>query len=259
MTPELAIPFAPPALSNGARLIPIAEIFGPTIQGEGELIGAPTLFIRVGGCDYRCRWCDSLHAVLPEHKAEWTPMSAEQILAACRALAPPPILVTLSGGNPALYPLTELLALLHDAGYLVAIETQGSRFPAWLRHCDYVILSPKPPSSGERPDLASFAAGLAWLESQQRWPLVKIVIFDDADLDFAAEIRTLNPASPVRLSLSVGNPDTRAIVNDADPIHRHILLDRYEWLVGAVLKRGWHDVRILPQIHVLLWGNRRGV
>jgi 7-carboxy-7-deazaguanine synthase len=43
--------------------IRISEIFGPTIQGEGVLIGLPTVFVRTGGCDYRCSWCDSLHAV----------------------------------------------------------------------------------------------------------------------------------------------------------------------------------------------------
>jgi len=43
--------------------IRVSEIFGPTIQGEGALIGQPTVFVRTGGCDYRCSWCDSLHAV----------------------------------------------------------------------------------------------------------------------------------------------------------------------------------------------------
>ncbi len=43
--------------------IRVSEIFGPTIQGEGVLIGLPTVFVRSGGCDYRCSWCDSLHAV----------------------------------------------------------------------------------------------------------------------------------------------------------------------------------------------------
>ena len=43
--------------------IRVNEIFGPTIQGEGALIGQPTIFVRTGGCDYRCSWCDTLHAV----------------------------------------------------------------------------------------------------------------------------------------------------------------------------------------------------
>lgn len=48
------------------KRLAVLEIFGPTLQGEGAVIGAPTMFIRFGGCDYRCEQCDSLHAVLPE-------------------------------------------------------------------------------------------------------------------------------------------------------------------------------------------------
>ena len=50
--------------------IRISEIFGPTIQGEGALIGQPTVFVRTGGCDYRCAWCDSLHAVDSRFRAD---------------------------------------------------------------------------------------------------------------------------------------------------------------------------------------------
>ena len=60
----------------------VVEIFGPTIQGEGALIGEPTVFVRTGGCDYRCSWCDSLHAVDSAYRHDWKPMSAEAIIAA---------------------------------------------------------------------------------------------------------------------------------------------------------------------------------
>src|SRR3954464_167518 len=48
-----------------AKRIGVVEIFGPTIQGEGPLAGSKTMFVRLGGCDYRCTSCDSLHAVIP--------------------------------------------------------------------------------------------------------------------------------------------------------------------------------------------------
>src|SRR5262249_17228736 len=94
--------------------IRISEIFGPTIQGEGPLIGRPTVFVRTGGCDYRCSWCDTLYAVLPEYRDEWTPMTPRAIMARVNELAGgEPVLISLSGGNPALQPL----ALCHeDAG-----------------------------------------------------------------------------------------------------------------------------------------------
>ena len=46
--------------------VPVAEVFGPTVQGEGELQGVPCYFVRLGGCDFKCSWCDTPHAVLPE-------------------------------------------------------------------------------------------------------------------------------------------------------------------------------------------------
>ena len=48
-----------------AKTFPVIEIFGPTIQGEGAEAGVPTHFVRLGGCDYRCSWCDTMYAVDP--------------------------------------------------------------------------------------------------------------------------------------------------------------------------------------------------
>ena len=58
----------------------IAEIFGPTIQGEGALIGEPTVFVRAGGCDYRCSWCDSMHAVDSANRHDWAVMAPEEVM-----------------------------------------------------------------------------------------------------------------------------------------------------------------------------------
>src|SRR2546423_5629825 len=129
----------------------ISEIFGPTIQGEGKLIGKPTVFVRTGGCDYRCSWCDTLYAVLPEYKESWQAMTTEQVFSEIQRLSPDPILVTLSGGNPAIQPLGDLIDLGHEHGYFFALETQGSIARSWMRRLDYLTLSPKPPSSGMHP------------------------------------------------------------------------------------------------------------
>lgn len=67
--------------------IRVSEIFGPTIQGEGVLIGQPTVFVRTGGCDYRCSWCDTLHAVDSEYRDQWQPMSVEEIWEEVRRLS----------------------------------------------------------------------------------------------------------------------------------------------------------------------------
>src|SRR5687767_8277517 len=105
----------------------VSEIFGPVLQGEGALIGRPTVFVRTGGCDMRCVWCDTLYAVLPEFRDEWQSMMAEEIVERVLHLSQDkPTLVTLSGGNPALQPLEPLLDLGHATGLRFALETQGS-------------------------------------------------------------------------------------------------------------------------------------
>jgi 7-carboxy-7-deazaguanine synthase len=121
--------------------IRISEIFGPTIQGEGPLIGRPTVFVRTGGCDYRCSWCDTLYAVLPEYHDEWVWMTAPRIIALVNELAGGnPVLVSVSGGNPALQPLHPLIALGRRKGHSFALETQGSVAQPWFAELDWLIL-----------------------------------------------------------------------------------------------------------------------
>jgi 7-carboxy-7-deazaguanine synthase len=128
-----------------SQRIRISEIFGPTIQGEGPLIGRPTVFVRTAGCDYRCSWCDTLYAVLPEYRDEWSAMTASEILTRVNGLVGnQPVLISLSGGNPALQPLDDLISLAHQSGHSLAMETQGSLAQPWFAKLDWLILSPKP-------------------------------------------------------------------------------------------------------------------
>src|SRR5438105_4781939 len=126
-----------------SKSFPVVELFGPVLQGEGRMIGTPTLFARFGYCDYRCSWCDTLYAVLPEEvQRTATQMTAAEIRERLRALDPTVPWVTLSGGNPAMHDLSELVDLLHADGRKIAVETQGTVFREWLRACDVVTVSP---------------------------------------------------------------------------------------------------------------------
>ena len=83
--------------------IPVLEIFGPTIQGEGSVIGRKTMFVRTSGCDYRCSWCDSSFTWDGSAKDDIRLLEPEQILSELDQLAPNQYQhVTISGGNPAL-------------------------------------------------------------------------------------------------------------------------------------------------------------
>ncbi|TMV88709.1 7-carboxy-7-deazaguanine synthase QueE [Thioclava sp. BHET1] len=231
----------------------IAEIFGPTIQGEGALIGEPTVFVRTGGCDYRCSWCDSLHAVDPAHRHLWQAMTTDAVWAEVTRLSRGrPLTVSLSGGNPAIQDFTALIALGQAQGYRFACETQGSIAKPWFAQLDTLVLSPKPPSSGESVDWPAFDACLSAAKGAAQI-VMKIVIFDETDYAWARAATDRYPALP--LYLQPGNPE----VDPATPVNPQDLSDRLLWLVDKTMADGWFAPRILPQLHVLLWGNKRGV
>lgn len=231
----------------------IAEIFGPTVQGEGVLIGEPTVFIRAGGCDYRCLWCDSPHAVDSAFRQTWAPMTPEAIWQQVEALSGGrPLTVSISGGNPAIQDFAPVIALGQGAGYRFACETQGSVARPWFAGLDTLVLSPKPPSSGQEVDWAAFEACLAAAGTGPT-VVMKIVIFDEVDYAWAAATAARYPALP--LYLQPGNPE----VDPDRPVDLEAALDRLRWLIEKVTGDGWFSARVLPQLHVLVWGNRRGV
>jgi len=237
----------------------ISEIFGPTVQGEGPLVGRPTVFVRTGGCDYRCIWCDTLYAVLPEHRGEWVLMTPAEIMARIDKLASnESVLVTLSGGNPALQPLAPLIELGHIKGHTFALETQGSVSAPWFTELDWLILSPKPPSSYMATDWDALDACINAARKRPSCAL-KIVVFDDADYGYARTVAARYPIVPVYLQ--VGNPGPlrsrgRSLPDDAEIDD---LLARFRWLIGKVMADRWFTATVLPQLHVLAWGNKRGV
>lgn len=239
--------------------IRISEIFGPTVQGEGPLIGRPTIFVRTAGCDYRCSWCDTLYAVLPEFSAEWTHMTSSDIVSRVNVLAGGrPVLVSLSGGNPALQPLDSVISLGRRSGHSFAIETQGSVSQPWFAKLDWLILSPKAPSSGMSTDWEGIEACIE-AAGERPHRVLKIVIFDEADYAYARSTAARYPL--LKTFLQVGNPGPSHAAGKAMPDAADIvdLMSRLRWLAERAVADGWFDVTVLPQLHVLAWGNKRGV
>ncbi|ENN85532.1 organic-radical-activating protein [Rhizobium freirei PRF 81] len=237
--------------------IRISEIFGPTIQGEGILIGLPTIFVRTGGCDYRCSWCDTLHAVDSDYRDQWQPMSVDQIWQEVTRLSGgKPLTISLSGGNPAIQPLGPLIARGHAEGYRFALETQGSVAKEWFAELDVLVLSPKPPSSGMMTDWAVFEDCLCMAGGKPQIAL-KIVVFDDLDYAYAQEAASRYPSLP--LYLQPGNHTPPPADADDALVDIDGIVERMRWLVDKVSDDRWFEARVLPQLHVLIWGNKRGV
>lgn len=255
---------------------PIIEIFGPTIQGEGVDQGVPCSFVRLGACDFRCTWCDTPHAVLPgQVAANKRMLKADEILHEIWDLQTEVTTpwVILSGGNPAMHDLSELVSTLKREGYRVAVETQGSLWKPWLGGVDRLCISPKPPSSRMTYNegvLESFLeqslhADLEHVE--EAWSFLKVVVFTEGDLDWAEALHDQYPQ--FRMYLSAGN-DAGATVGQPLRVDRRStyevrndLAEQGRWLAEEVLKRPAlverHPVRVQMQQHVLYWGNVQGV
>jgi 7-carboxy-7-deazaguanine synthase len=243
----------PPANEQLRAVFPVVEIFGPTVQGEGPDAGRPAYFVRFGGCDYRCSWCDSMYAVDPDQvKAEARRLTAEEIVAELCALEEGPRMVVLTGGNPAMFELADLVGALQERGFDCAVETQGSLWRDWLALVNRLVVSPKGPSSGmdterHRDQFREF------MELAPRPSAVlKVVVFDEADFGWAERLADAYPDLPFFVSAG-----TDVDAGDATLLK---LTDRFRWLCEATARsRSLSRARVLPQLHVLAWGTARGV
>lgn len=188
--------------------------------------------------------------------------------------------VTLSGGNPVMWDLSDLVKICHAAGLGVAVETQGSLYQPWVAACQMVVVSPKSPGMGEKFEsekLQRFMSELeaAWIsrERKHRIPFgafaLKIVVFSNQDLEFAIEVSNLPyvKASKIKsdglMFLSLGNIAPPKLDNDNNLVDQnswatHVtdLLEAYR--VG--IEELCMDPRVvhfkfLPQLHVLAFGN----
>ncbi|MBP2112688.1 7-carboxy-7-deazaguanine synthase [Paenibacillus silagei] len=236
--------------------IPVIEMFGPTIQGEGAVIGVKTMFVRTYGCDYRCGWCDSAFTWDGSAKDKVTMLTPQEILAGLLELAGENFnCVTISGGNPALIgeAMGEFISLLHERGIQAAIETQGSRWQEWFHEVDVLTISPKPPSSGMQTDwdkLDEIMHRVA--DNGKAAHSLKVVVFNQEDYEYARKVHFRYPEVP--LFLQPGNDN---VTEEGDISGR--LLGRLEWLFERVIADPqMNRARVLPQLHALIWHNKRG-
>jgi 7-carboxy-7-deazaguanine synthase len=272
-------------VSNGKK-IPLVEAFGPTVQGEGLLAGTITTFLRFGLCDYRCGMCDSMHAVDPAQVkagAKW--LNQEELFhtwAEVQGLynpksddpwmrgTEPPVAdwVTFSGGNPCIHDLSELVHGIKEFKYgsgidvKIAVETQGTLLPTWLHMCDVITCSPKTPGMKEKFEQDKFL-NFVWAFRNHPGFNIKAVVFTPEDLEFVKHINTIAYMNGLedRVYLSLGNPYPPGQDKDVSTGGLKLqLLDEYRLLTEDLLKEPFlRNVKFLPQIHVLTWGNKQGV
>lgn len=228
----------------------ISELFF-SIQGEGELTGIPSVFVRTSGCNLRCRWCDTKYS-------SWTPegenVDIEELVE--RVCSYPARHVVITGGEPMIAKdIKEFVDLLKQSGKHITIETAGTITPNGIQ-CDLASISPKlsdsTPEKGEiseewieRHDSTRIDYNILneWIDSYE-FQLKFVVsrreeinevkcIIDKIESDILPEKVLLMPEG-----------------TDSETIH-----SRYDMLVDLCKENGF---RMCNRLHLDLFGNTRG-
>ena len=208
-------------------IMQICESFR-SIQGEGKMIGSLTYFIRTVGCNLNCSWCDTQYASIGGKR-----LSIDQIM----KLVKEDNNVCLTGGEPLLQKdCIELLGRLVAAHKLTVLETNGSISIADVPDSKNIIISMdiKCPVSNMADKM--LFSNIALLKKKDQ---LKFVITDGRDLEYAISIMERYPAKCDIIFSPVGGMDIEPLAEEV--IERRL------------------NVRVLPQLHKIIWGNKRGV
>lgn len=228
----------------------ISEIFY-SIQGEGELTGVPSVFLRTSGCNLRCSWCDTPYA-------SWNPegeqRSVAELVAAVESF-PAARHVVLTGGEPMIAKgIRDLAKEIKRSGRHITIETAGTVAPDGIA-CDLASLSPKLLNSA--PDPITHAAWRKKHEATRWQPEV---------------VRGWIDAYPYQFKFVVARPEDveelehmLAALKREIPRHKVLLMPegttlekmrgRTAWLGELCKARGY---RYAHRLHIELYGNKRG-
>ncbi|MDO8473285.1 MAG: 7-carboxy-7-deazaguanine synthase QueE [Dehalococcoidia bacterium] len=223
------------------------EIFH-SVQGEGASIGTPAVFLRLALCNLACRWCDT------KYTWDWEShdrdglvmeMAARDIVKAVLAYRCPRLVVT--GGEPLVQQreLAPVLKALKGSGLTIEVETNGTIVPDddLAAVVDQWNVSPKMESSGNSRSAREVAAAYQFFRGQDSADF-KFVVDSEDDFEEVNVIVGRYGLSHQRVILMPQATDTEN------------LLERGRWLAGLSKQTGY---RTSTRLHVLLWGNRRGV
>jgi 7-carboxy-7-deazaguanine synthase len=221
----------------------IAELFY-SLQGEGSLVGVPSVFVRTSGCNLRCSWCDTPYT---SWRPEGVDLTLRQILD--EALAHPARHVVVTGGEPMIAPeIIPLTEQLRAAGLHITIETAGTVFQPVT--CDLMSISPK---------LANSTPEGRWAAQHERLriqPAVLAELIGRYDYQLKFVISKPDDLAEVRELVAALAADRQRVILMPEGTDPACLRERALWLAEICKDEGF---RFSPRLHVDLYGNRRGV
>lgn len=235
----------------GSGILTVSETFGPTFQGEGPSLGRRCSFLRLGGCNLSCTWCDTPYTwdwtgrngTAFDPRVELRRLSVRQVWSDLEDRGAQMLVV--SGGEPLLQQksLVPLLELCKSSGWRIEVETAGTIIPASIlvKLVDQFNVSPKLANSGnslihryrcEAIDALATTGKAIW----------KFVVVQAADFEEVAELVDRHRLEPVYIM-----PEGESA---------EVIVSRSRALADVILARGWN---LTTRLHVLLHGNQRGV
>ena len=228
----------------------ISELFF-SIQGEGELTGVPSVFVRTSGCNLRCRWCDTKYA---SWKPEGENVTINDLLD--KVCSYPARHVVISGGEPMIAKgIEEFVHLLKESGKHITIETAGTISPNGIQ-CDLASLSPK--LSDSTPNEGDI--NKQWIDRHESKRLDYKILSEwvnsyNFQLKFVVskeeEIKEIQNV----ISRIEGEILPEKVLLMPEGIDSDTLRSRYDLLIDRCKENGY---RLCHRLHVDLFGNTPG-
>ena len=220
----------------------VNEIFGPTVQGEGPSSGQQAAFVRLGGCNLTCTWCDTPYtwdASRYDLHAENTKHTIEQIV----MQLPDVPLIVISGGEPLLQAtaLEMLCTTLIDLDYKIEIETNGTQLPMTQNKDIRYNVSPKLAHAGD-PLEKRITASLSEYVADPN-AIFKFVVTDERDLNEVQQIATAHGIESDRVWIM------------PEGVDREVLERRLIEISEARIERGYN---VTGRLHIQIFGGQRG-
>ena len=228
----------------------ISELFF-SIQGEGELTGIPSVFVRTSGCNLRCRWCDTKYS-------SWTPegenVDIEELVERVRSY--PARHVVITGGEPMIAKdIKEFVDLLKQSGKHITIETAGTIAPNGIQ-CDLASISPK--LSDSTPEKGEISE--EWIERHDSTRIDHDILnewIDSYEFQLKFVVSRKEEINEVKCIIDKIESDIlpeKVLLmpegTDSETIH-----SRYDMLVDLCKENGF---RMCNRLHLDLFGNTRG-
>ncbi len=217
-----------------------------TLQGEGKLVGVPSVFFRMSYCNLRCWWCDSAYTSWhPENKD----ISVDEAFAKISSFGVKHVVIT--GGEPFIQkePLTELCQKLHDHGHHITIETNATVFlPV---KADLISMSPKLANSTPANDPI-------WTSRHERKRIEPAVIHQflehyDCQLKFVVDVP--QDLDEIKTLVEENDLPEETFVLMPQGLTEDVVNEKQLWLAELCKTHGY---RYSPRLHINIWGDKRG-